>query len=270
MFPIAAPAVRATFEPHELDTRDAARPHARAELLAPSRAAVKFAVALCEVEAGMRPAAQLEQSCHHTLYEKLAERMRRSGGPAVTAHSLVDVITQEQTPGLVDAVVLLRRGQRVAAVTMRLDAPPGHWQVTELQYGRFPERERASHLPAPAISRAPAGRVGRHGETERSGQARCGSTLGGREALKHACTLARGHEGRCSWWGWHQERVARYEHDRRWRNHLSPPPFRLTDYRDFLAQRFPRTYQRQDQPTRPARDVRPHERSPQQGGGYER
>jgi hypothetical protein len=271
MLPTVAPALRAMFEPHELDTRDASRPHARAGLPAPSRAAVKFAVALCEVEAGMRPTAQLECSCHHTLYEKLAERMRRSGGPAVTAHSLVDVITQEQTPGLVDAVVLLRRGQRVAAVTMRLDAAPGHWQVTELQYGRFPERERASDVPARVASRAAGGRVGRRGEVaERSGQARCGSTLGGREALKHACTLTRGHEGRCSWWEWHQEQVACHEHARRWRHHLTPPPFRLEDYRDFLDQRFPRTYQRQDQPARPARDVRPHERSQQRGGGHER
>jgi hypothetical protein len=73
----------------------------------------------------------------------------------VSAHSLVDVITQEQLPGLVDAVVLIRRGPRVAAVTMRLDAAPGHWQVAELQYGRTPEWERALTSPTRADGRGP-------------------------------------------------------------------------------------------------------------------
>jgi Family of unknown function (DUF6459) len=272
MLPTAAPALRANFEPSELDARDQTRAHrARAGLPAPTGAAARFAVALCEVEAGMRPAGQLERACHHTLYEKLAERMRRSGGPAVTAHSLVDVVTQEQTPGLVDAVVLLRRGQRVDAVTMRLDAAPGHWQVTELQYGRFPERDGASRLRAPSTSRAPERSASRHGEaTARSAQARCGSTLGGREALMHACDLSRGHEGRCSWWEWHQERVARHEHTRRWRHHPSPPPFRFADYRDFLAERLAQTRHHPGHAVRQEPAMRLPERSQQRAGGHER
>jgi Family of unknown function (DUF6459) len=273
MLPTVAPALHADFEPTEFDARDQARAHrARAGLPAPAGAAARFAVALCEVEAGMRPAGQLERACHHTLYEKLAERARRSGGPAVTAYSLVDVVTQEQTPGLVDAVVLLHRGPRVAAVTMRLDAAPGHWQVTELQYGRFPERDGASGPPAPATSRAPERSASRHGEaTARSGQTRCGSTLGGREALKHPCTLARGHEGRCSWWDWHQKRVARHEHARRFRHHLSPPRFRLEDYQDFLADRLAHARHHPGHAGRPAPTVRPPERSRQRGGdGHER
>jgi hypothetical protein len=272
MLPTAAPALRAKFEPTELDSRDQARAHARDGLPAPTGAAARFAVALCEVEAGMRPAAQLERACHHTLYDTLAERVRRSGDPAVTAHSLVDVITQEQTPGLVDAVVLLRRGQRVAAVTMRLDAAPGHWQVTELQYGRFPERDGASGPPAPATNRARDRSASRHDESaSRNAVARCGSTLGGREALKHPCTLARGHEGRCSWWEWHQERIARHEHACRWRHHLSLPPFRLADYQDFLADRLAHTRHHPGHAGRPAPAVRPPERSQQRGGdGHER
>jgi hypothetical protein len=71
-------------------------------------------------------------------------------------------------------------------------------------------------------------------------QDRCHSTLGGREALQHACTLERGHHGHCSWWDWHQEQVARYEHARRWRYCLNPPAFRLADYQDFLADRLAR------------------------------
>jgi hypothetical protein len=52
----------------------------------------------------------------------------------VTSHSLVDVLTQEHTVGLVQVVVLVRRGQRFAAVALELDAAAGHWQVVELRY----------------------------------------------------------------------------------------------------------------------------------------
>src|SRR6266508_2567985 len=199
MLPTVAPALRANFDPTEFDTRDQARAHARAGLVAPAGAAAGFAIALCEVEAGVRPAGQLERACHHTLYAKLAERVRRP--------------------------------------------------------------------PAPATSRAPDRSASRHGHlTARGAAARCGSTLGGREALKHACDLPRGHEGRCSWWEWHQERVARHEHTRRWRHHLSPPPFRLADYQDFLAERLAHAPNR-GHAARPAPAVRPPERSQQRGGG---
>jgi len=52
----------------------------------------------------------------------------------VTTQSLVRVVLQESTPGLVDAVVLVRRSSRIAAITMRLGAAPGYWEVVELQY----------------------------------------------------------------------------------------------------------------------------------------
>jgi hypothetical protein len=32
------------------------------------------------------------------------------------------------------AMVLVRRGPRITAVALELDAAPGHWQVIELQY----------------------------------------------------------------------------------------------------------------------------------------
>jgi hypothetical protein len=270
MLPTAPRPLRATFTPGELDARHATRARARAGLPAPAAAAARFALALCEVEAGLRPAGQLERACHHTLYERLATRVRRSGGPVVTTHSLVDSVTQEQTPGLADAVVLLRRGPRVAAIALRLDAAPGHWQIVELQYGRFPERDGASGPPVPATSRAPDRSASRHQELPPSSRlGRCGTTLGGRDALHHACTLARGHEGRCSWWAWHQAQHARHEHARRWRHHPSPPPFRLADYQEFLADRQARA-RPHDQPTHPAPAVRPPERSRQRGGGHER
>jgi hypothetical protein len=91
-------------------------------------------LAVCEVEAGVRPYGQLERLCHHSLRATLAARIRRRGGPAVTASSLRRIVVQEHRPGLAEAVVLVRRGPRLAAVALRLDAAPGHWQVVELQH----------------------------------------------------------------------------------------------------------------------------------------
>jgi hypothetical protein len=83
----------------------------------------------------MRSPLQLERVCHLSLWPKLAGRLRRSGGPAVTVRSLVRVITQEHTPGLAEVTVLVRRGGRVVPVAMRLDGAKGHWELVELQYG---------------------------------------------------------------------------------------------------------------------------------------
>jgi hypothetical protein len=41
---------------------------------------------------------------------------------------------QELQPGLVDAVVVVRRGQRVAFIALRLEAVSGRWEVIELLY----------------------------------------------------------------------------------------------------------------------------------------
>jgi len=134
MLPTVAPALRAHLNDAEADRRDQRRAHARLGLPDPRMAAARVVLAVCEVEAGQRPVAQLERVCHHTLYHALAARIRRGGGPAVTSRSLVDALTQEHTPGLVQVVVLVRRGPRVAAIALELDAAPGHWQVVELQY----------------------------------------------------------------------------------------------------------------------------------------
>jgi hypothetical protein len=134
MLPTIAPALRAQFRSAEANHRDHQRAHARAELADPQVAAARIALAICEVEAGHRPITQLERVCHHSLYQTLLARVRRSGGPAVTSRSLVDVHVQEQVPGLVHGVVLVHRGDRVAAIALEMDGAPGHWQLVELQY----------------------------------------------------------------------------------------------------------------------------------------
>ena len=134
MLPYAAAAIRAQVDPYEQIERDTLRAQARRRLDSPAPAGARIALALCEVEAGMRSPLQLERLCHLTIWSKLAERLRRSGGPAVTARSLVRVIAQEHTPGLAEVTVLINRGGRVVPVAMRLDGAKGHWELLELQY----------------------------------------------------------------------------------------------------------------------------------------
>jgi len=94
MLPYATPAIRATLDPYEDTERDTLRAKAHRRLGPPAAAGARIALALCEVEAGMRAPLQLERLCHLTLWPKLSERLRRSGGPAVTTGSLVRGVSQ--------------------------------------------------------------------------------------------------------------------------------------------------------------------------------
>src|SRR6266508_6395026 len=111
LLPYATPAIRATLDPYEDTERDTLRAAARRRLGSPVAAGARIALALCEVEAGMRSPLQLERLCHLTVWPKLSARLRRYGGPAVTARSLVRVVAQEHTPGLAEVTVLVRRGE---------------------------------------------------------------------------------------------------------------------------------------------------------------
>jgi Family of unknown function (DUF6459) len=46
----------------------------------------------------------------------------------------VRVVAQEHTPGLIEVLVLVRRGGRVVPVAMRLDGAKGRWELVEFQY----------------------------------------------------------------------------------------------------------------------------------------
>jgi hypothetical protein len=134
MLPTTPPPIRARFEQYETNERDALRPLRRPTMASPVLIAGKIAVALFEVEAGLRPSHQLERFSHLTLWERLAPRLCYGRGPATTYHSLRRVLIQEHLPGLVDAVAVLQCGPRVEAVAMRLDAATGRWELIELQY----------------------------------------------------------------------------------------------------------------------------------------
>jgi hypothetical protein len=134
MLPYATPPIAAQLDQHEERERDTLRTAARRQLGSPAKAGAQIALAICEVEAGLRSPLQLEELCHWTVWPKLAARLRRSGGPAVPLGSLVRVVAQEHTPGLAEVTVLVRRGGRVVPVAMRLDGAKGRWELIELQY----------------------------------------------------------------------------------------------------------------------------------------
>jgi Family of unknown function (DUF6459) len=114
----------------------AARRRARAELPSPVAVTRDIALALLEVEAGCRSAAQLERVFSPQLWEALEHRIGRRGGPLPSGRSLISVRCQEDRPGLADTVAVVWRGDLVRPVALRLDACGGRWTVTELRWWR--------------------------------------------------------------------------------------------------------------------------------------
>jgi Family of unknown function (DUF6459) len=114
----------------------AARRRARANLPPPAAVTRDIALALLEVEAGCRSAAQLERIFSRELWEDLERRIGRRGGPLPSGRSLLAVQCQEDTPGLADTVAVVRKGDLVRPVALRLDAGGGRWIVTELRWWR--------------------------------------------------------------------------------------------------------------------------------------
>ena len=113
-----------------------ARRRARADLPSPVAVTRDIALALLEVEAGCRSAAQLERIFSPRLWEVLEHRIGRRGGPLPSGRSLISVRCQEDRPGLADTVAVVRKGELVRPVALRLDACGGRWTVTELRWWR--------------------------------------------------------------------------------------------------------------------------------------
>jgi len=113
-----------------------ARRRARVNLPSPVAVTRDIALGLLEVEAGCRSAAQLERIFSPRLWAELEHRIGRRGGPLPSGRSLISVRCQEDKPGLADTVAVVRRGELVRPVALRLDACGGRWTVTELRWWR--------------------------------------------------------------------------------------------------------------------------------------
>jgi hypothetical protein len=66
----------ARFTDQELALRKQARTGARPTLPNPAATARALALAICEVEAGLRSASQLEHICHPSLWDAVANRIQ--------------------------------------------------------------------------------------------------------------------------------------------------------------------------------------------------
>jgi Family of unknown function (DUF6459) len=123
-------------EPPERTERQpaSARQGARRRLPSPAEVAKAIAIALFEVEAGYRSAAQLERVFAPELWDRLERQVRRHGGLLPSGRRLIRVHYQEVMPGVANTVAVVQRGTRVQPVAMRLDARSGRWLVTELRY----------------------------------------------------------------------------------------------------------------------------------------
>jgi Family of unknown function (DUF6459) len=121
---------------------------APAGLPPPATVAGGIAMALLEIEAGCRSVAQLERVCTPELWSMLEQTVLRRGGPFPAGNALIRVHCQENSPGRADAVAVVRRGARVQAMAMRLDASGGRWVLTTLEVLRYGPSAAPRHRPA--------------------------------------------------------------------------------------------------------------------------
>lgn len=120
----------------------------------PARLARAVATAYLEVEAGRRPLRQLDPLLAPALRLRLHGTGRRPVHPyGPDAGAVLRVRTDHPTADTVDAAVVVRRGQRVGALTVRFERHRGAWRITEI--GRpeadMPAARTASLPTAPPL-----------------------------------------------------------------------------------------------------------------------
>lgn len=115
---------------------DDARPRTPAGLLPPARLVAHALVqGLLEVLAGVRPVAQLQRSTSPALFAQLELAVHgspRSTGIRPGTGAVLSLHVQERAEGVAEVCATVRRGQRMAAVALRLEGLSGRWTCTEL------------------------------------------------------------------------------------------------------------------------------------------
>ncbi|MBC8092086.1 MAG: 3-hydroxyacyl-CoA dehydrogenase [Pseudonocardia sp.] len=114
---------------------------ATADLPSPASIAARLAESIFEVLAGRRSLQQLMPHTSDTVYAQLTIGVYRAGrrprhlpGPLVaTAHGRPVVVLDEPADGVVEAAVVIRRGDRARAVALRLEGLDGRWRCTALE-----------------------------------------------------------------------------------------------------------------------------------------
>ena len=112
------------------------RPRTPADLLPPARLVAHALVqGLLEVLAGVRPLSQLQRSTTPELFAQLELAVHagpRSTGARPLTGAVRSLHVQEHPEGVAEVCATVRRGQRMAAVALRLEGLSGRWTCTEL------------------------------------------------------------------------------------------------------------------------------------------
>jgi hypothetical protein len=116
---------------HFTDQELTQRKQARRTLPDPAATARALALAICEVEAGLRSASQLERICHPSLWDAVASRIQRatsqwrqrSARPSPGVHAGAGGCGGGGPPWSAGVFMALR-----------LEAVPGRWELIELLY----------------------------------------------------------------------------------------------------------------------------------------
>jgi hypothetical protein len=90
---------------------------------------------LLEVLAGVRPLGQLQRHTTLEVYDALERVLTtrpRSSGPRPDGRAVRSVHVQQRPEGIADVTATVRRGDRYAAVALRLEGIQGAWRCTEL------------------------------------------------------------------------------------------------------------------------------------------
>jgi hypothetical protein len=88
--------------------------------------------AIVEVLAGVRPVAQLAALTTPRLQLDLERRACRTGHPRSSVRS---VRMSEPRPGVAEVSAVIRRGERAAALALRMELTGSRWRVTTVQVG---------------------------------------------------------------------------------------------------------------------------------------
>jgi len=97
----------------------------------PAPAATIVVRAIVEVLSGLRPVSHLAG----WATPRLQSALERSGSQFPSRASVRSIRVGEPRPGVAEVVAVVNRGDRVAALALRMESTSGRWQVTHLQIG---------------------------------------------------------------------------------------------------------------------------------------
>jgi len=134
--PVQAPVQAPRLTPAPTPTAPFAPAPAPAGGLPPARPfAMALVQRLLEVRAGVRPLPQLQRDTTPGLYadlERVLNARPRTTGRRPTRRDVLSVHVQERPDGVAEVCATVTRGERAAALALRLQAVQGRWFCTEL------------------------------------------------------------------------------------------------------------------------------------------